>query len=1827
MGSEILEFARPIGRAWIETIETIERLKLRVWCRDAIMGAMTTTPILFFKGGPGSGNHHHAGVPGHVGGSAPQDVATSADIATEPQAAAYWAKHFADGNSHRIACKYGKRKYPFQVRFERNHAYTEDAHGTGRDKDRTFALDRAQGMDAIWRVLEAPDAVTWSRSKPGSKQFDKLLSLDAGAYGRVILEPEPTPEDIAGGKITHFVFVSWHPVGRAQFAAARHAAARPHVNPLQTRKALPFGGALQSRATVRLPDSSRGAETKSAGPPGVGLGLVRGSPQAAPDSEGIPFDWTACFQDNHYRKAFASDWQTDCVDEYSADDLILKADIPAGARWITVKPNGPGTKGTPLLIQETSPGSGVSHVIGGAGGKLNYLRLHASQRSPAEAHLDAVDRQNARAEAKKIQRAKETSNGTRKAKQLDRQTVDSERRSKEDDFIDYMAGALGWKGHKFKPEDHPGLSDKALEAAGRKHHKEWMAKAVKAANHYKQVLLNDDDARAQALGHDPLVAGDTPLDTSDIGLRPTIKAQLGAYIDYSREAQKQGASEEAIATEAAATATAPSEATGKRKATGEDIAKELEGFRSGADTAPLTTEDPAAPKIDTDAILGMARAQKVMKEARKAAVKAKGQIDSDAEPKGAYHLQVSEVGLDDVRADLLNDLRTASTRAFLSEVNDRYGDKADATLGMSMVDGAHGAINALSLTVAGDGLMDKTVVDALGIAGAAQILARKLKGQLSSEELDDLRGAMADYHTDHYLKATEATLKEARDLEAAAKAIDIEDAATGADLATLKTLNNQRAEATAQAQRLLGRTLGEMEANAALVQALGENQGAERLSLPIGQMSREDAITRARAIGLDPGDYQIHSVGQAQYLDVSGPGMDRLTAPVKREDLERYRESRAILTGERDEQGWLPKGVANRPDLAMDGLQPGVVPQLAEPFAPASGADLPQAIQDYIGGRTADGDAPADIVADLNSQALADKSGDAGAYWDALDAAVPRAGKDGKPLLADAHKDQFEALADDFVKRRYGATRAPFQRQQVAVNPNTLDVLHRTLAEVPEGAAAYKPIGDLTHEERRGLRQWWEANVGAKDARGKELAGELKAIEDREPPKTAPSLFGDDEPNPDHADWQRERDAKAAQLSQSGLSWPRYVEGMGSPEAATAAVQDLVRGEVSKRFADLHNRIDPGEPLKLGRESIRGGLDHLDLTDPKAREERQRKQRDLVDDLRARDQGKYAAGTVADKLSAAAQSRAAESQAQVDMFGFADPAGAEAADAPLKGDQRYSLGHAAERQLAGLMQHVGQNFRPGDKIKIWAPSMDGDKALGQRAIKFIEANKHVAMALGTGTGKSLAGLGAFTDLHAQGKVHKGLFVVPSSVQGQMHGEALRYLEPGKFKWHAKPGATREERLAAMRDPDTHFSVVTHQALRDDLLHLGAEAAGVEPDAMAKQVDAMTPGQRKAWAHKVMADAGIQPDFLLVDESQVGLNRQGKDNSAMANVLDAVGHNAAYHVRASADAAVKNDVSETFALLQSLDPEKYSDRDAFLRKYGGDTLAKKDALRREMTPYMITGRIDPDVKVTRSERSVALNDKQTAAIKEIQQHIAAARLGRIKGKPDVAALKALSPDAFEGVPEAQQAAVAKRLQASLGVIQESAMRSAIDDRGQSAKLDETMKVVAERKGKPGVIFVNSLAVAKDLHERLAASGHRVGMLTGANSAKERGDIIQGFNPESGEAKTDILIMSNAGAVGINAQRGQWMMQYDTPLTPLVHAQREGRINRQGQKNGVELIDLVGDHPHEHKARARLRDKYGLREMMTDPAAGLDDSGLGQFLASRQQNRELGQGGLF
>lgn len=1490
--------------------------------------------------------------------------------------------------------------------------------------------------------------------------------------------------------------------------------------------------------------------------------------------------------------------------------VFLKAmAIPEGARWITIHPNGPDEKGQPLLIQPNADGS--AHVIGGAGGSLNYLKLK-KVRSESDYQAEAEEKRQKKTAERKEKTKADKAAGIHESKQKAKANVRVQRLSHESDFVKTVANKLGWSpsATTFPEEEYTDLSEGAVNKLREKFHRDVLKQAKEAVGEVRSHLLKDADARLKAgIDQVPITAAsDEVISVQDLDPIQTNPAGLGFSTKYGERAEEAGLKPEEVAQQKAERTAKLSEGKRegiiKRGRVADAIAKEIEAVRD-----PKT--DIESDMKDLSGAMELLKAEKKLKQVSKKSREAIAEINEATEEPKAYVLAADEnVSEEAVKEDLTNDLRTISTRAFLSEFN-KIGD-ADS-LGKYLGIGAYNSVNALSLAVSGDALVDRSVVDILGIAGAAQVLARRIHTDLSASMAHKVAEGMQDFHLNQYIETAQKSMDRVRALTDQAAKMEVADLSTATDVKAAQELNRKHAELIVDAQRTIGEALGEMEANAALTLAL--KQPSDRpFQVSLGKVPFETALTQARAIGLQRGDYQIDSSAGNTFLTVSPDGMSRLAKPVVKGDLEQVKRNLSIIAGDQDEDDWLPQGFAKRPDLVSQ-PKPGVAPRLAKPFAPMETDDLETSLRDYIGGRAADGDNPADILADVQSADFVRKAGAgrAATYQQALDAIAPLHGKDGQMLRAEDMAPEFDKYADAFVDKHYQGERSPINRQQFTLDDKAGESLHRALSDTPAGTAAYKPIGELEATDQKALRTFFQQEVAKDSPETQALRTELEAHTAKEPERKVEDMFGDMTDNPEWTDWHTQRDAMAGKVNAGSLTWDKYLETMRSPEKAYESLQDLVRSHVNDTFAKTYNTLNPEAPLKSGRAPIRNNLAHLDMIDPEARAKRQESDRARIDALRERAAGRYAAGSVTEKLDAARAQEEAFNQSQMGFFSSEEqPATAER---PLAGDERHTLGHIAERQIAGMMSTYGKGFDPKQKVKVSQATMSGGKnAPRQRLIKLMEANKRVVAAFGTGAGKTAIQLGTYSHLQSQGKVKRGLFLVPSVVQGQFGGAALQYLEPGKYNWHIKPGASQAERIAAYKDPSHHFAAMTHAAFTADMLHLGASHEGIPEADMRDRLNSMTPGDRREWMRGLMEKEGINFDFLTVDEGQATLNRQGKQNSALANVVDSLSANTPYYMMASAD-PVKNDTSEIYDVMSKMDPERYKNRDAFVRRYGADTIGSKDALRREMARYLYPSKIDPDVKVDRQEEKTPLSAGQKLALKELDKHLGALSLANIEGRADVEAARAVSPAMFEGAPEADHEKIARDLGKNTGIVKASAVQRVINTHSDNPGMDKAVQVAADRKGKPGIVFAHSLAAVKMLSERLEAAGNKVITISGSDTAADKERKRQEF-----QAGGALLVASDAAAVGMNAQKGQWVYQYDTPQTAMLHAQREGRINRTGQKNDVELIDNIPDHPDVHRARERLTNKYALRDLMTTPMETLDESGIGYYLKQKQVYEE-------
>ncbi len=1440
-------------------------------------------------------------------------------------------------------------------------------------------------------------------------------------------------------------------------------------------------------------------------------------------------------------------------------------------------------------------------VIGGAGGSMNYLKLRGvkSGESYRQAAADAADKRRL---ARQAQTDADKKSGIYEAKQQARENINDQKREAESQFIQQVAHAMGWGDKQLEP-DLSGLSPAAAKKAARLHHAALLRKAKQAVSLQKQAIFADEDAAAA------IKSGAVSLSTSGLSVADLdpVKPDLGptgVSPDFGARAAANGLTQEGAKAEAAAL-------QGKEQA--DDAAKAAKGEKAAAirdelAAANLPTPDELPVKVAAlqDA-LGLLAAEKKLRAVAKAATAANAEIDaSSVEPK-AYVLEVAPVDADQVAADVMDGLRTATAASFLARVKDAGGDDAVVP---HVATGAFNALNSAALVAGGASMMDRSVVDVLGVAGAAAVLARRFSLDLGPEGADELRQAVEKWHVARQEDLAKGAMAKAAELHELAAGAE-KDATEGDDLLLKAAASRRKVEALAEAQRVLGQALGELEAGASLALALKE--GRDSVEVSLGRASLESAITKVRALGLLPGEYDLTRQGANVFLQVTPAGLSKLAAPVDKEAAARAAANLALLNGAQDEDGWLPAGFANRPDLALH-LPEGVVPSIAAPFA-ADAPDLAASLRDYVGGRYADGDSPGDILMDVQSAAFFEKVGAARAaeYRAALDAVLPNKGAGKKMRTAADFAPLMHGYAEDYAAKLGGSV-STLNSQAFEATPKAQDAVWRALADVPEGVAGYKAVSDLTPQDQGALRGWFAKNVAKDSPEAADLRSQIEKLQADEPEKMVEAdMFGEAGENPAWAAWNSQVQELRSQLRSKALTWGDYVKVLGSPSKAYEAVQDLVRSQVAERFAHHHNTLEAGSPLRVGRTTIRNSLGHLSAVDPDARAERMAQDAKLRAALQERAGGKFAGGSVKAKVEAQQAHMAGMAQAQMGFFAAEDLPPSEK---PLAPDERVTIGQAAEKKLAAMVGAVGGRFKPGEPVKLFQPSMSGpDGVVRQRAIKHIVQNKRTVLAAGVGTGKTGIGLGAFAQLHSDGKAKRGLFVVPSIVQGQFNAEALRFLEPGRFDWHADPGASAAERLAAMKDPSKDFVVVTHQALRDDMLSLLAAKQGVKPADAAAQFDAMPRAARAALLKQVMAEHGMAFDYVMADEAHGLLDRQGKADSRLSETAQALTDNVPYYVHASAD-PTKNDVSELQSLYSKMDGARYGDRDAFMRAYGGDTAASRDALKRLMLQHVFTASVKPDVKVTRSEVNLDLNDAQLAAAKKVRSAVARARLARLQGKLDVAACRELAPEMFAGLEPGQEDEAARRVTSALGVIRDSALRRAVDNHEDGVKMQELSKQAAARAGRKGVVFSRFRSGVDAAAARLTKDGRKVVTITGSDSSEEKARKLDAYR----RGDYDVIVASDAGATGANMQTGSWLVQLDTPDTAMTHAQRQGRVDRIGQENDVDLIDLIHNTPEEARARERLATKYDLRELTTSPLEGLDDSGLAYFLKQQQAQEQ-------
>ena len=140
---------------------------------------------------------------------------------------------------------------------------------------------------------------------------------------------------------------------------------------------------------------------------------------------------------------------------------------------------------------------------------------------------------------------------------------------------------------------------------------------------------------------------------------------------------------------------------------------------------------------------------------------------------------------------------------------------------------------------------------------------------------------------------------------------------------------------------------------------------------------------------------------------------------------------------------------------------------------------------------------------------------------------------------------------------------------------------------------------------------------------------------------------------------------------------------------------------------------------------------------------------------------------------------------------------------------------------------------------------------------------------------------------------------------------------------------------------------------------------------------------------------------------------------------------------------------------------------------------------------------------------------------------------------------------------------------------------------SAKLDELMQIIEGNPNEPLVIFSQSKSMVNLTVKTLSARGIGIKPYTGDVSQNDRDRSVQAFQ------RGDIQILActiMSGGEGITLHRASQCIFLDRAWNPARNRQAEDRLHRIGQKNPVQIIDLIARNTVDLGRRQRIANKW-------------------------------------
>jgi SNF2 family DNA or RNA helicase len=149
---------------------------------------------------------------------------------------------------------------------------------------------------------------------------------------------------------------------------------------------------------------------------------------------------------------------------------------------------------------------------------------------------------------------------------------------------------------------------------------------------------------------------------------------------------------------------------------------------------------------------------------------------------------------------------------------------------------------------------------------------------------------------------------------------------------------------------------------------------------------------------------------------------------------------------------------------------------------------------------------------------------------------------------------------------------------------------------------------------------------------------------------------------------------------------------------------------------------------------------------------------------------------------------------------------------------------------------------------------------------------------------------------------------------------------------------------------------------------------------------------------------------------------------------------------------------------------------------------------------------------------------------------------------------------------------------------------------SSKLDALMELLEDAGDEQVVVFTKFKGFVKLAEKRFKKEGISYVAFTGDTPQVDRGNIIKRF--QSGQSRVFIGTIA-AGGVGITLHSASTVIFVDRDWSPALNAQAEDRLHRIGQKNAVQVIDIIAKDTIDRGRHQMLELKYSwIKKLLGD-----------------------------